>query len=453
MYEINVDNYADIPFINKDIDRFVFDSLTMDNPAYIENEARGRKNYGVPKTLEFFESDNDSRLRIPRGFIDEFEQYCNDHNLKIEIRRLVRKYNSTCDFKYLEKLRRFQKIAINKCKDHHESIVTMPPGAGKTHVGMAFAEMRQLPTMIIVPTKALIKQWIKRIEKSLGIPAKDIGVFGAGQKRLTDINLGLVKTLQNNINVLDHIGNLILDEVHRLPANTMYDVVRFFKGEYIQGLSATPYRLDGLTNVIKWFSGPIRYDIDLASLIKQGYLAKPEFFVRETNFGARYGIPYYTMMEWMIKNVKRNELIIDDVCHQADKGEMCIVLSDQVEHLEILSDMQSKRGFKNFVLHGKVPEKKQDYIIEAIENKERLILNATTKLIGEGFDSNNLSSLFLAMPVKFVGRLVQYVGRVLRIKDDDSGASIFDYHDRNMKTFWPACDQRIGFYNSLTDCI
>ena len=452
MYEIKVDSNADIPFINDDVDDFILNSLTMDNPVYIDNKKNKRKNWGVPKILEFFEVDkNGKTLKVPRGFVDELKEYCCDCNLDVIVKRLKKEYDPCREyFHYDGNLRRFQEIAVNKCKPHFESIVTAPPGAGKTHIGMKFIELRNLPTMIIVPTKALIKQWQKRICQSMGISKKEIGVFGMGENHLTDINLGLVPTLKNNIPVLDNIGNLILDEVHRLPADTFLDVVKYYEGEYIEGLSATPFRSDGLTDVIKWYSGAIRYDIDMKRLIDQGYLAKPEFVVRKTNFGARYGMSYTKMMSWLIKNEARNKLIVDDIIHQAVNGEMCIVLSDRVQHCEILSDMLNKNGFDNYVLHGQLSEKKQDYIIEAIENQERKILIATTKFIGEGFDSNNLSSLFLCMPVAFLGRLIQYVGRVLRIKDDNSGASIFDYHDRNMKTFWPGCDQRLEFFNSLT---
>jgi superfamily II DNA or RNA helicase len=42
------------------------------------------------------------------------------------------------------------------------------------------------------------------------------------------------------------------------------------------------------------------------------------------------------------------------------------------------------------------------------------VLVATGQLIGEGFDCKALSTLFLATPIRFDGRVIQYLGRVLR---------------------------------------
>jgi superfamily II DNA or RNA helicase len=54
---------------------------------------------------------------------------------------------------------------------------------------------------------------------------------------------------------------------------------------------------------------------------------------------------------------------------------------------------------------------------------------ATGSYVGEGFDVSALDTLFLAVPVAFKGRLVQYAGRVLRAHPGKTAAEIHDYHD------------------------
>jgi superfamily II DNA or RNA helicase len=53
-------------------------------------------------------------------------------------------------------------------------------------------------------------------------------------------------------------------------------------------------------------------------------------------------------------------------------------------------------------------------------------------LIGEGFDLPELSTLFLAMPLSFKGRLIQYAGRLHRASSGKREAIIYDYVDRNL---------------------
>jgi superfamily II DNA or RNA helicase len=56
------------------------------------------------------------------------------------------------------------------------------------------------------------------------------------------------------------------------------------------------------------------------------------------------------------------------------------------------------------------------------------ILVATIQLIGEGFDAPGLASLFLATPIKFSGRVLQTIGRILR-PEKGKKALVFDYLD------------------------
>ena len=78
-----------------------------------------------------------------------------------------------------------------------------------------------------------------------------------------------------------------------------------------------------------------------------------------------------------------------------------------------------------------------------------LLVVATGHLVGEGFDCPALDTLFLAGPVSFRGRLVQYAGRILRAHPGKQTAEVHDYHDVELPVLAAALTKRAPGYLSL----
>jgi superfamily II DNA or RNA helicase len=78
-----------------------------------------------------------------------------------------------------------------------------------------------------------------------------------------------------------------------------------------------------------------------------------------------------------------------------------------------------------------------------------LLAVATGPYIGEGFDCPTLDTLFLAAPISFKGRLVQYAGRILRPYPGKSTAEIHDYHDTATSVLAASLAKRAAGYTSL----
>jgi superfamily II DNA or RNA helicase len=78
-----------------------------------------------------------------------------------------------------------------------------------------------------------------------------------------------------------------------------------------------------------------------------------------------------------------------------------------------------------------------------------LLVVATGPYIGEGFDCPALDTLFLTAPIAFKGRLVQYVGRVLRPRPGKATAEVHDYHDIDTPVLASSLSKRTPGYRSL----
>src|SRR5438445_8238081 len=68
---------------------------------------------------------------------------------------------------------------------------------------------------------------------------------------------------------------------------------------------------------------------------------------------------------------------------------------------------------------------------------------------GLGFDCPALDTLFLAAPIAFTGRLVQYAGRILHPHPGKTTAEVHDYHDAATSVLASSLAKRTPGYTSL----
>lgn len=78
-----------------------------------------------------------------------------------------------------------------------------------------------------------------------------------------------------------------------------------------------------------------------------------------------------------------------------------------------------------------------------------LLVLGTGSYVGEGFDCPPLDTLFLAAPIAFKGRLIQYVGRVLRPAVGKATAEVHDYYDELTPIVAASMPRRAPGYVSL----
>jgi len=78
-----------------------------------------------------------------------------------------------------------------------------------------------------------------------------------------------------------------------------------------------------------------------------------------------------------------------------------------------------------------------------------LILIATGKYIGEGFDFPRLDTLFIVMPISWKGKVAQYAGRLHRLYEGKKEALIYDYVDLHIPVLERMYHKRIKTYANI----
>jgi superfamily II DNA or RNA helicase len=406
--------------------------LTIQNPAYGKAIKMGKWPGCIPRTLEFYK-ETPAGLECPKGAAQMlYDEYRHDPCENITIVNNMRTL-APVSFDFNGKLRPLQAQAVDGCSQQSIGLLVSSTGAGKTVMALYLVAQRGQPVLIVVHTKELMNQWIERICKFLGIQAADVGIIGGGKFRIgKQITVGMVQTLHKRAaEVSPHIGHLIVDECHRVTSMQYVKTIEQFDCKYLLGLTATPFRNDGLGKIIQWHIGPITARIDKKDLLDNGNLCQAEAVFIKTGFTpvADPSDYYSQALSELTQDLDRNRLISSTVKSHNGTG-ITLVLSDRKKHCEYLGDiLRQEQGINAAVLTGQTPAKERDQIIQDLQAGTCQYLVATGSLIGEGFDLPEIGTLLLATPIKFSGKLIQYVGRALRPAPGKSKAVIMDFVD------------------------
>ncbi len=413
----------------------IMSKFTFKNPKYLDAERRGFSTRYIPEYIDAYGMDEES-LILPRGSIRQVLGIIKSAGLHCRIDDNRRSLKPV-QFDFHGELKKFQKTAVEGMLKRDFGTLSAPTGAGKTIMALAIIAERKQPTLIIVHSKELLNQWIERVETFLGIPSSEIGIIGNGKKFIENrLTVGIVNSVYPLARELkEHVGHLIVDECHRCPSRTFTEAVTAFDCRYMLGLSATPWRRDGLTQLIYWHLGNKVHEVDRSSLIEQGHVLAADVVPRETGFATWVdaSTQYQEMLSELVEDNERNSLIVQDVAHEAcSETGVCLVLTDRKTHVDILARMLSAKGIEVERLTGAISVKERQRVVTRLNAGLVRVIVATGQLIGEGFDSKHLSTLFIACPIRFDGRLIQYIGRVLRPAPGKEKALIYDYVDSNV---------------------
>jgi len=171
-------------------------------------------------------------------------------------------------------------------------------------------------------------------------------------------------------------------------------------------------------------------------LVKEGHILPFDVIRRETDF-IPWSDPvteYSRMLSELTEDRARNIMIVADVALEfSNESGVCLVLSDRKEHcLELQRLLADIFTINADVLTGDLSKADREAVVARLEAGQVQVLIATGQLIGEGFDCKGLTTLFLATPIKFDGRLLQYVGRIMRPAPGKERALVYDYVDGNV---------------------
>jgi superfamily II DNA or RNA helicase len=360
--------------ITDDIYKQIKNDLIVFNPAYLSCVEYGKRPVQktpagryirIPELLTFMKEYKD-RLELPRGYIHRLSEIF-DQEIELEysycenIRHLI-------DNKLNVDLYNYQYNGVSGLLQKQCGILSSPAASGKTVVGVNIVSKLGLKTLWLVHLDKLMKQALGALLKFTDCDESDIGVISEGKYKVGNVfTSAVVDTARKHSSQLskENFGLVIVDECHRAPTKKIYDVLMKLSPQYLYGLSATPYRADGLDSIMKYMLGPIT-EIKREEVIKVNKIVTPEVVIVRTDLSIKTELfsSYPDFMLSLVNNNKRNNMILYEVIKEIMNDNMCLVLSDRVEHCHTLYNKLLPIFPFIGIVHGKIKKSETDKLIK-----------------------------------------------------------------------------------------
>lgn len=223
---------------------------------------------------------------MPRGLRGTVEKLVTEAGSRLQLTDI--RPDPGCDpFSFAANLGVEQGTAVDVLAEHELGMLVAPPGAGKTVMTCALIARHAVPTLVLVDRKPLLDQWRARLLEFLGVQA---GQLGGGKDRRTGVvDVATLQTMAKRTDLSEltaAYGLVVVDECHHLPAVAFERAVHQIPVRRWLGLTATPYRRDGLDELISQQCGPVRYQTkhDKRDTLDGGRQLRRELLVTPTEF-------------------------------------------------------------------------------------------------------------------------------------------------------------------------
>ena len=421
------------------------------NPEFFKAEALRLPVWNRPRVI-ICARDLPRFVALPRGCVSQARELLANNGIELAVEDRRSQGTPITAF-FRGELRDGQRAALKDVLPHDIGVLSAPTAFGKTVLAAALIAERRVSTLILVHRAELLRQWKERLAAFLDLGTGEVGVFGGTKKkpgRVVDVAImqSLLR-LEDAGAWMEPYGQVIVDECHHVSAFTFETLARQARARYVLGLTATPVRRDGHHPIIFMQCGPIRHRAarDRAAFsameVRLRHVVLPPQAERAS---------VQDLYRAILDDHIRNAILVDDIRAAFAEGRKVLVLTERLEHLEILRAGLQALGLAPWVLHGRQGARERAAVmdaLQALDDCEPRVILATGRLVGEGFDHPPLDTLVLAMPISWRGNLQQYAGRLHRRSAEKHDVRVHDYVEDGVATLGRMWERRKAGYAAM----
>ena len=317
-----------------------------------------------------------------------------------------------------------------------KGLVQAATGVGKTYLA-AFDSAKYERVLFVAHREEILKQAaisFKNVRHS-----DDYGFF-YGKQKDTDkavifasvATLGRNEYLTEDFFAPDYFDYVIIDEFHHAVNEQYQRIVKYFKPQFLLGLTATPERMDG-KNIYEICDYNVLYEISLKEAINKGMLVPFHYYgiYDETDYSSLHLIKgrydEKELNETYIGNIKRYDLIYKYYMKYRSKRALGFCCSRQ--HAEEMAKEFCKRGIEAVAVYSNADgafSEDRDKAIEKLK-KQEIKMIFSVDMFNEGIDIAALDMVMFLRPTESPIVFLQQLGRGLRISKGKEYLNVLDF--------------------------
>ena len=429
----------------------IYDTYSFEVPG-----ARFMKTYKARKWNGTIHLLNYRTRLIYTGLTNTIIKFARERNYSIELRDFPEKSKFVIpqsDFILSDgngnkiEMHDHQKTAHQFICQHSRGIILSPTASGKSLI--IYSTIRERlkvingKILIIVITTSLVEQLYKDFEDYSQFDNtwnNDEMVHRIYQgKEKFDFDKRVVISTYQSIVRLDHeyfsqFDMVICDECHAAKSHSIISIMQNLKNaEYRYGFTGTLQDTQVHLLVLTGLFGKTFKTASTQELIDQKKIANLSINAiilryNDEQSKASKKFTYNDEIDFIISNQKRNNFI----CNLAESltGNTLILYSYVEKHGNVLKELLDVKSKKDIhYIHGKIDTLSREEMRQITEKNNNVIILGSFSILSTGINIKNLHNIIFASPSKSKIRILQSIGRSLRLNSNKSGATIYDICD------------------------
>jgi superfamily II DNA or RNA helicase len=335
-------------------------------------------------------------------------------------------------------IRPYQLKALQDLARNPIGVAHMATNSGKTLLIATLCKLIPGRSVVITHKKDLLYQTSEYLETVTGIRT---GRIGDGLREFDEkLTVAMVQSLHNLRarkefkTFTDGQNGMFIDECHHTSSDTMMDVVMKVNAFWRYGFSGTPLYHDRLRDMqLIGATGPVATYVSNEDLIKAGYSAVPVIRVFEVPFtedAVDDELEYPDAYDlFIVHNEARNAIIVEEAMQRVQDRKTVLTLVKRLDHQGILCDMMCDAGFYDYtaVNGGDHADRRREVLDMMRDGVPQNVV--ATDIFGEGVDASGIDVVIMAAGGRSHIKVLQYVGRGMRLKDGENVVEIIDFQD------------------------